>query len=164
MGKRVENRTGKIETFDSVPELGAASVRNPAQGNTVYGVVSDSHNNAYFMNFGKQSIGIIDAKTGKIKMWQTPTPNSRPRRGSVDSQDRLWFGEYRGNKIGMFDPKTEQIKEWPAPSPWDAPYDVAAAKNGEIWSSGITRDRIILLHPASGEGITYLPPGQTTSR
>jgi len=164
MVHRLDIATGKIETFDPFPELRAASVGNPAQGNTVYGVVSDSHNNAYFMNFGKQSVGIIDAKTGKIKMWQTPTPNSRPRRGSVDSQDRLWFGEYRGNKIGMFDPKTEQIKEWPAPSPWDAPYDVAAAKNGEVWSSGITSDHIIRLDPVSGEMIEYLLPGKTTIR
>jgi virginiamycin B lyase len=161
---RLNIATGKIEIFDPFPELRAASVGNPAQVNTVYGVVSDSHNNALFMNFGKQSVGKIDAKTGKIQMWPTPTPNSRPRRGRVDSQDRLWFGEYRGNKIGMFDPKTEQFQEWPAPSPWDAPYDVAPAKNGEVWSSGISSDHIMRLYPATGQIIEYLLPSKTTIR
>ena len=164
MVDRLDIATGKIESFDPYPDLRAGSVGNVAHGNTVYGVVSDSHNNALFMNFGKESVGIIDAKTGKIEMFPTPTHNSRPRRGRVDSQDRLWFGEFRGNKIGMFDPKTKQFQEWPAPSPWDAPYDVAPAKNGEVWSSGISSDHIMRLDPVSGQIIEYLLPGKTTIR
>jgi virginiamycin B lyase len=162
MVHRLEISTGKIETFDPYRD-----VRTPAgyaQGHTVYGVVSDSQNNAYFMDFGRESIGRIDAKTGQIKLYPTPTPNSRPRRGRVDSQDRLWFGEFRANRIAMFDPRTEQFQEWLAPSPWDAPYDVAPAKNGEAWSAGISSDHVMRLDPVTGQFIEYLLPGKTTIR
>ena len=162
MVHRLDIATGKIETFDPYEKLRGAD--GSSQGNTVYGVVSDSHNNAYFMDFGRQSVGRVDAKTGKITLWDTPTPNSRPRRGRVDAQDRLWFGEYRANKIAMFDPKTEHFSEWTAPTPWDAPYDVAPAKNGEVWSAGITSDHVMRLIPATGEFIEYLLPKHTTTR
>src|SRR5216683_2442525 len=109
-------------------------------------------------------IGTFDAKTGKIKLYPTPTPNSRPRRGRVDSQDRLWFGEFRANKIAMFDPQTEKFQEYPAPAPWDAPYDVAPAKNGEVWSAGISSDHVMRLDPATGQYIEYLLPAKTTIR
>jgi streptogramin lyase len=163
MVHRLDISSGKIETFDPYQDL-RSGPSGSAQGNTVYGVVSDSHNNAYFMNFGRESVGTIDAKTGKIKLYPTPTPNSRPRRGRVDSQDHLWFGEFRANKIAMFDSRTEQFREWLAPSPWDAPYDVAPDNKGEVWSAGITSDHVMRLDPATGQFIEYLLPGRTTIR
>ena len=72
---------------------------------------TDKDNNVYMLEFGDTSIGTRDAKTGVVKIWATPTPRSRPRRGRFDDQGRFWFAEYAGNAIGMFDPATEQIKE-----------------------------------------------------
>jgi streptogramin lyase len=160
---RLDISTGKIETFDPYSDI-RSGPNGSAQGNTVYGVVSDSHNNALFMDFGKESVGKIDAKTGKIKLYPTPTLNSRPRRGRVDSQDRLWFGEFRANKIAMFDPQTEQFREYLAPSPWDAPYDVAPDNKGEVWSAGISSDHVMRLDTATGQFIEYLLPAKTTIR
>jgi streptogramin lyase len=163
MVHRLDISTGKIETFDPYADLRDGPSGN-AQGNTVYGVVSDSHNNAFFMDFGKESVGKIDAKTGKIKLYPTPTPNSRPRRGRVDSQDRLWFGEFRANKIAMFDPQTEQFREYLAPAPWDAPYDVAPDNKGEVWSAGISSDHVMRLDTATGQFTEYMLPAKTTIR
>jgi virginiamycin B lyase len=160
---RLDIASGKIDTFDPYEKL-RSGPEGGAQGHTVYGVISDSHNNAYFMDFGRENIGRVDAKTGKTTLYPTPTPNSRPRRGRMDAQDRLWFGEYRANKIGMFDTRSERFQEWPAPTPWDAPYDVAPDKNGEVWSAGITSDRVMRLNPATGEFIEYLLPKHTTTR
>jgi virginiamycin B lyase len=161
MVHRLDISTGQIETFDPYQDIRSGG---NAQGNTVYGVVSDSHNNAFFMDFGRESVGKIDAKTGKIKLYATPTANSRPRRGRVDSQDRLWFGEFRANKIGMFDPQTEKFQEYQAPSPWDAPYDVAPDNKGEVWSAGISSDHVMRLDTATGQFIEYLLPAKTTIR
>ena len=67
------------------------------------------------MEFGNANIGKRDAKTGEVKIWQTPIQRSRPRRGRFDDQGSLWFAEYAGNAIGMFDPATERIKEYKLP-------------------------------------------------
>lgn len=155
---RIDLATGKIEVFDPWPNM------KPGESHNIYDVIPDSHNNAYFTDFSNEHIGRIDAKTGEIKLWQTPTMHSQPRRGQIDSQDRVWFGEYRGNKIGMFDPKTEKFQEWTSPTPFAAPYDVVLDKNGEAWTGSMTNDRVWRLNPKTGEMTEYLLPRSTNIR
>ena len=97
----------------------------------------------------------LDAKTGAVTYYQAPTPVSRNRRGSMDEQDRFWFAEYRGNKIGMFDTKQEKFSEWPLPTKFTQPYDVIWDKNGDLWTGGMTTDRVVRLDPKTGQGIEY---------
>jgi imidazolonepropionase-like amidohydrolase/streptogramin lyase len=130
----------------------------------VYDVVPDSRNNAYFLVLGAEDVGRIDAKTGEIRIFKTPTPRSGPRRGMMDAQDRLWFGENNGDRIGMFDTRTERFHEWAPPTPGTWPYDVAADRNGNVWSGGEYTDRILRLDPASGEFVEYLLPRSTNVR
>jgi virginiamycin B lyase len=153
---RLDIATGKIETF-----LAFKGVSGP---HNVYDVIPDSKNNVYFTDFRQRHIGRIDAKTGEIKLYETPTPNSAPRRGSMDAQDRLWFGEYHADRIGMFDTKTGQFREWQVTPKWSAPYDVTVDKNGEAWTGSMLSDRVTRLNPATGEEISYLLPRSTNIR
>jgi virginiamycin B lyase len=153
---RLDIATGKLETFE--PFKGAPGSHN------IYDVVPDSNNNVYFTDFRQRHIGRIDAKTGAVKLYETPTPNSAPRRGSMDAQDRLWFGEYRADRIGMFDTKTEQFREWQVAPKWSAPYDVTTDKNGEAWTGSMLSDRVTRLNPATGEAINYLLPRSSNIR
>jgi streptogramin lyase len=153
---RLDIATGKLETFE--PFKGAPGSHN------IYDVVPDSNNNVYFTDFRQRHIGRIDAKTGAVKLYETPTPNSAPRRGSMDAQDRLWFGEYRADRIGMFDTKTEKFREWQVAPKWSAPYDVTTDKNGEAWTGSMLSDRVTRLNPATGEAINYLLPRSTNIR
>jgi virginiamycin B lyase len=82
----------------------------------------------------------------------------------MDPQDRLYFGEYQGNKIGMLDTKSEKFTEWPLPTPWSGPYYVTWDKSGELWTGGMTTDRVVRLNPKSGQVIEYLMPKDTNMR
>jgi streptogramin lyase len=130
----------------------------------VYDVIPDSKNNGFFLTMGAEDVGKIDAGTGKITIYKTPTPGSGPRRGMMDAEDRLWFGENRGDRIGMFDTRTERFKEWTPPTPGAWPYDVTADRNGEVWSGGEYNDRILRLNPTTGQFTEYLLPAQTNVR
>ena len=151
---RLDLKSGKFEVFEPF------KIPRP----NIYDVISDPQNNVYFTVFGRDQIGKIDAKTGKITLHQTPTRNSAPRRGMLDSEGRLWFGENRADRIGMFDTKTEHFQEWPAPTVGSWPYDVIADKNGEAWSGGEFSDRIQRLDPKSGGIVEYLLPRFTNVR
>ena len=153
---RLDIATGKIETFE--PFKGVPGLHN------IYDVIPDSKNNVYFTDFRQRHIGRIDANSGRIKLYETPTPNSAPRRGTMDAQDRLWFGEYRGDRIGMFDTRTEQFKEWPVAPKWSAPYDVITDKNGEAWTGSMLSDQVTRLNPQTGETVNYLLPRSTNIR
>jgi streptogramin lyase len=130
----------------------------------VYDVIPDSRNNGYFLVLGAEDVGRIDAKTGEIRIFKTPTPRSGPRRGMMDSQDRLWFGENNGDRIGMFDTRTERFQEWQVPTPGAWPYDVTADRNGDVWAGGEYNDRILRLDPKSGNFLEYLLPRSTNVR
>ena len=130
----------------------------------VYDVIPDSRNNGYFLAMGSEDVGRIDAKTGAITIYKTPTPRSAPRRGMMDAQDRLWFGENNGDRIGLFDTRTQRFQEWPVPTPGTLPYDVTADKNGEVWSGGEYTDRIVRLDPKTGQIVEYLLPAPTNVR
>ena len=155
---RLDIATGRIETWQ--PFKGAPK----GQAHNIYDVIPDSGNNAYFTDFRQGHIGRIDAKTGEISLFQTPTPHSAPRRGNMDAQDRLWFGEYRGDRIGMFDTKTRSFKEWKLHTRWSAPYDVVLDNNGEAWTGSMVTDQVTRLNTASGEMVDYLLPRPTNIR
>jgi len=104
---------------------------------SAYGVASDSKNNFYGMYLNGTYIIKKDAKTGVVTPSATPTHDSGPRRGHMDSEDRLWFGEFRGNKIAMFDTKTAMFEEYPVPTPWTNIYDAISDKAGYAWGGGM---------------------------
>ena len=153
---RLDVATGKFETFE--PFKGMSGPHN------IYDVIPDSRNNVYFTDFRQRHIGRIDARTGRIDFYETPTPNSAPRRGFMDAQDRLWFGEYRADRIGMFDTNKQEFREWQIPPKWSAPYDVTLDRNGEAWTGSMLSDRVTRLNPATGETISYLLPRSTNIR
>lgn len=151
---RLDVASGKFDVFEPY------KIPRP----NVYDVIPDSRNNGYFLVLGAEDVGRIDARTGEIKIFKTPTTRSGPRRGMMDGQDRLWFGENNGDRIGMFDTRTEQFKEWAVPVAGAWPYDVTADRNGDVWAGGEYDDRILRLDPKTGAFVQYLLPRSTNVR
>jgi virginiamycin B lyase len=161
---RVDLKTGKWEKWAPYKHSSGGDELAMTQPHSVYGIYADKQNNIFFCDFGGENIGKIEATTGKVTLFPTPTRKSRPRRGRMDDQGRLWFAEWRGDKLAMFDTRTEKFQEWPVPTPYMAPYDVALDKNGELWSGGMNTDRVLRTNFAAGENIEYLLPNSTNIR
>jgi streptogramin lyase len=164
---KVDPETNKVTAYPMYPDFhpdekssGIIQFSYSAMpnGHSTYGVAADSHSNIYIFDIVGGNIGKIDEKTAKVTLYKTPTLNSGPRRGSVDSQGRVWFGEYYADKLGMFDPRTEKFKEWAAPTPWLGPYPAKADKNGEAWTSGMGADLVDRLDPKTGQFTEYMLP------
>jgi len=153
---RLDMATGQFETWKPYDK-----VKGP---HSVYGIYADSKNNVFFLDFGGENVGKIEAATGKLTLYATPTPRSRPRRGRMDEQDRVWFAEWRAEKIGMFDTRTEQFQEWPVPVRHFAPYDVARDRMGWVWTAGMNTDRVLRINLETGAFAEYPLPSQTNIR
>jgi virginiamycin B lyase len=154
---RLDLASGQWENLGQVKDLSGHGV-------AAYGMPADHENDLYMLGFGGGEIGRIDAKTGALKIYATPTPHSRPRRGRVDANDNLWFAEYNGNAIARFDPKTEKITEWKLPTPYSDPYDAEPAANGDVWTGSMLTDRVDRLDPKTGQFVEYLMPHETNIR
>jgi streptogramin lyase len=157
---RVDIKTGKWQRWlpYGVMKGGGGGEYAFGRPHSVYGVYADAHNNVFFCDFSGENIGEIDAKTGKVTLFPTPTPHSRPRRGELDAEGRLWFAEWRADKIGEFNTNTHEFKEWPIPVPYFAPYQVVRDKDGNLWAGGMSADRVVRLNPKTGQFTVYLLP------
>ena len=155
---RLDLASGRYERIDPFAGMPKGRLHSP------YGMAADAKNDLYFMDFGDESIGRVDAKTLRTQLYPTPTPRSRPRRGMMDDKERLWFAEFAANKVAMFDTRREDFKEWDAPTPYTYPYDVYLDRTGTLWSGGMSSDRVLRFDPASGQSIEYLLPHSTNIR
>jgi streptogramin lyase len=144
--------------------LGSFKIPSNGRPIGIYGIYADQQNNAYILEFGNGGIGKIDAKTGAMAFYPTPTPLSRARRGRVDHENRLWFAEFGSNGVAMFDPKTEKITEWKKPLEWESPYDVVADRHGNVWEVNESSDRLGRLNPKTGEWVNYPLPRYSNFR
>ena len=152
---RLDIKSGKFENL---------GVSKDASGKMIngYGMPPDQNNNLYLLQFQGSEIGRIDATTKEVKIFMTPFPNSRPRRGRVGSDGNIWFAENGANAVAMFDPRTSSFKEWILPTKRATPYDAVRNDKGEVWTGGEYTDRVTRFNPATGEFIDYLMPVQDT--
>jgi virginiamycin B lyase len=154
---RLDLATNKWERFHPTDQL------PPGGHYGMYQVISDSKNNLWMAEFSEGYLGKIDAKTAAVKWFPLPTAHARARRMEIDDQDRITVTEYRGNKVATFDTKTEKFTEYPLP-PFTFPYRAQFDKNGELWASTMSTDRVVRLDPKTGETVQYLMPSDTNMR
>ncbi len=154
---RVDLKTGEWEKFhptDSLPGLKNAGI---------YQVMADSKNNLWMAEFTEGHLGKIDAKTGEVTWFATPTAHARARRMEIDDHDRVLVTEYRTSKVALFDTKTEKFTEYSLPE-YTFPYRANFDKNGEIWASTMSTDRVVRMDPKTGQTEQYLMPSDTNMR
>src|ERR1700735_2376901 len=146
---RLDLATGAYEAIDPFRDMPIGANRQ----HSPYGMTADRENNLYFMDFGDENVGRVDAKTFRGTIYPTPTPHSRPRRTMLDGNGRLWFAEFAANKLGLFDVTRESFKEWDAPTPFTFPYDVYFDRHGALWSGSMSSDRVLRFDPQSATSI-----------
>ncbi len=154
---RVDLKTGDWEKFRPLDQLPGV------QHAGIYQVEADSQNNLWMAEFTEGHLGKIDAKTGQVTWYATPTAHARARRMEIDAQDRVLVTEYRTSKAALFDPKTEQFTEYSFPK-YTFPYRANFDKNGEIWASTMSTDRVVRLDPKTNTTVQYLMPSDTNMR
>jgi virginiamycin B lyase len=154
---RVDLKTGQWEKFhptDNLPGLKNAGI---------YQVMADSQNNLWMAEFTEGHLGKIDAKTTEVTWYATPTAHARARRMEIDDHDRVLVTEYRTSKVALFDSKTEKFTEYSLPE-YTFPYRANFDKNGELWASTMSTDRVVRMDPKSGQTVQYLMPSDTNMR
>jgi streptogramin lyase len=130
----------------------------------IYQVIADSKNNLWMAEFTEGHLGKLDAKTKEVTWYATPTPKARARRMQIDDQDRILVTEYRTSKVALFDTKAEKyLAEYTLP-PYTFPYRANFDKNGELWASTMSTDRVVRLDPKTGKSVQYLMPSDTNMR
>jgi virginiamycin B lyase len=82
-------------------------------------VIVDAEGMAWYSNFGEQTLGKLDPKTGKVTEYPVPEPKKGSPTGALslrsDKDGNLWLGLMYQASIAKFDRKTEKFQIWTVP-------------------------------------------------
>ena len=93
-----------------------------------------------------------------IKLWQVPTPGSRPHDPLATRDGAIWYTGQMTNKLGRVDPRTGASKEYTLETPHTGPHGLVEDKDGNIWFTGNHAALVGKLDPKSGEVTEYRMP------
>ena len=105
------------------------------------------------------TIGWIDPKTGEVKVFSLPTPNSSPHGLVIDRRGQIWYMANGAGLIGKLDPATGKVTEYKLPSsPVHDPHTPIFDPQGMLWFTEQASSRIGRLNPETGEIVTRDTP------
>ncbi len=109
-----------------------------------------SNGSIWFVNSSLGKIGNLDAKTGIVKEWDSPSgPSSHPYAIAV-IDDVIWYNEsgMRPDTLVRFDPTSERFQSWAIPS------GIGIVRH--VW---VTKDKNLLIHQSSSNriGLVRIP-------
>ena len=93
-----------------------------------------------------------------MKIWQAPTPGSRPHDPLAARDGSLWYTGQMANVLGRVDPKTGKVKEYHLKTAHSGPHGLMEDKDGNIWYTGNTGALIGKLNSKNGEDTEYKMP------
>jgi virginiamycin B lyase len=93
-----------------------------------------------------------------MKIWQVPTPGSRPHDPLAASDGSLWYTGQMANVLGRVDPKSGKIREYPLKTAHSGPHGLVEDVDGNIWYTGNTGALIGRLDPKTGVATEYPMP------
>jgi len=115
----------------------------------------------FFVDFGTNKIGSIDAETMAITEYTLPDAGTRPRRIAIGPDDLIWYTDFARGFLGRLDARTGSVKEWPSPSgPKSEPYGIVFAK-GAVWysESAAKPNTIVRFDPRTEQFQSWIIPG-----
>jgi virginiamycin B lyase len=151
---------GQVGELD--PETGK-QIRHytPRRGGMLQ-VATDQDDNVWFgMVKGPGGVGMIDAKTGAVHQWQTPTPDNLIYGLAISPKDgTVWGAGYSKGQVTEFNPKTEEYTEYYAPASWGEIRRIGVDSKGIVWFSDYNTGYLGELDPATGKMNEYKVPAQ----
>jgi virginiamycin B lyase len=96
------------------------------------GITAGPDGNVWFTEYFKNSIGMVNVATNKIKHFKLSTLNARPAGITAGPDGNLWFTESIGNKIGRIT-TAGVITEFPLTTPGSDPVGIIGGPDGNVW-------------------------------
>jgi streptogramin lyase len=131
-------------------------------------VIVDRQGIAWYSNFGEQTFGRLDPKTGKVTEFPVPEEKKGWPTGMLalhaDKSDNIWIGMMYQGAMAKFDPKTDQFQVFNLPP--DMNKDMAQVNmvraesedvDGKVWSQNNGFAAIHRLDVATGKIETIAP-------
>jgi streptogramin lyase len=122
----------------------------PIQGADV-GIVVDKDDNVDFGLIWGAMFGRIDAKTHKLHVYPTPTPDNGIYGIAVDRSDNMWGAGWQKGMILKWDSETGVVTEYPVPESWGQIRRIGVDSKGVVYGAAHNTGIVVQLNPATGK-------------
>jgi virginiamycin B lyase len=124
--------------------------------------IVDAEDNIWLTVIVGNRLAKYDAKSGKISLYEPPTPNSFPYGADKDNAGNIWISQFTQCRMAKFDPKEEVFTEYPVLTAYEDQFCLirrgSVDKNGMVWYGVFSHGRIGKLDPATGKMVEYKMP------
>lgn len=147
---KLDIKSGSYETYDA--DMYAHSLDLDSQGNIWV--------NDYF---GKpERIGVVDARTGKVKTMPIPSADLSEANGlplpyglQVDQMDRLWVTMLAANTLVRYDTRTGDSKLYQMPTANSGPRRLGIGPDGIVWIPEFATGKLARFDPETESFTEY---------
>jgi len=101
----------------------------------------------WYADYSRGYLGRLNAKTGEVKEWPSPSgPDSQPY-GIAVSKGAIWYNESgpRPNTLVRFDPGSEKFQSWTIPSGGNVVRNMMPRKDGNLVLACSGANRVALV-------------------
>ena len=147
------NRNGRLVKFDPATRKLTNYPMPDPKVDDPHTMVLDAAGNAWFTAQNSAVVGRLDAKSGKIRLWETGS-GTRPYGIEVDDGQRPWYVLFGTNQVGTIDLATMKERRFELPD-GARPRRIVVAKDA-IWYGDYARGYLGRLDPATGK-VTFAP-------
>jgi virginiamycin B lyase len=156
-----------VGTLD--PKTGKVTLAKRPAGARPYGIMLNSKDVPFFVEFGTNRIGSLEPQSMKVTEYPLPNAGARPRRLAIGRDDIVYYTDYARGFLGRLDPATGKVEEFASPGGADSrPYGVAATSDGAIWyaETGTSdRNMLVRFNPETKKMLSWpIPSGGGTVR
>ncbi|MBA3893327.1 MAG: lyase [Gemmatimonadales bacterium] len=123
-------------------------------------MVLDRAGNAWFTAQNSAVVGRLDAKSGKVRLWETGA-GTRPYGIELDAQQRPWYVLFGTNQVGTIDPGTMKERRFDLPEGTRARRLVV--RDDAIWYGDYARGYLGRLDRKTGKVEEFTMPGKAAS-
>lgn len=125
-------------------------------------VITDSEGTVWYSDFGRQFIGKLDPKTGKVTEYAVPDVKKGAPTGTLDLEPdkdgNLWVSLMYQTGIARFDKKTGTFKTYHVPDEWQADHTqqsmvtpTSSHVDGKVWTNNQDKHTVVRVDIASGK-------------
>jgi virginiamycin B lyase len=151
------NRSGRLVKLDPASRKLTNYPMPDPKVDDPHTMVLDASGNAWFTAQNSEVVGRLDAKSGKIRLWETGS-GTRPYGIEVDAKQSPWYVLFGTNQVGTIDPATMKERRFELPD-GARPRRIVVAKDA-IWYGDYARGYLGRLDPATGKVTEFaLPAG-----
>ena len=131
-------------------------------------VIVEPDGMVWYSDFGRQFLGSLDPKTGKVKEFPVPELKKGFPTGTLelepDKDGTLWLSLMYQGGIARFDKKTETFKIYAVPQEWQADHTqesmvmpTSSQVDGKVWTNNQDTHNILRVDIATGKFEAFGP-------